>query len=94
MSKIEDQRHPSYVKYPLADILIIVMCAVLCGLDTLGDLVVYAKNKKDFLKKEFGIEEIPFFWIPISCFPFCTFYETGVMAALKNCEESPRQTHE
>ena len=59
MSKIEDQRHPSYVKYPLADILIIVMCAVLCGLDTLGDLVIYAKNKKDFLAKEFGIEEIP-----------------------------------
>ena len=59
MSKIEDQRHPSYVRYPLADILIIVMCAVLCGLDTLGDLVVYAKNKKDFLAKEFGIEEIP-----------------------------------
>ncbi len=59
MSEIEDHRHPSYVKYPLADILIIVMCAVLCGLDTLGDLVIYAKNKKDFLAKEFGIEEIP-----------------------------------
>lgn len=34
------------------------MCAVLCGLDTPGDLVIYAKNKKDFLAKEFGIEEI------------------------------------
>ena len=59
MSEIEDGRHPSYVKYPLADILIIVMCAVLCGLDTLGDLVIYAKNKKEFLSKEFGIEKIP-----------------------------------
>ena len=59
MTAIEDTRHPSYVKYPLADILIIVMCAVLCGLDTLGDLVVYAKNKHEFLAKEFGIEEIP-----------------------------------
>lgn len=59
MTAIEDTRHPSYVKYPLADILIIVMCAVLCGLDTLGDLVIYAKNKSEFLAKEFGIEAIP-----------------------------------
>jgi len=59
LSAIEDQRHPSYVKYPLSDILIIVMCAVLCGLDTLGDLVIYAKNRKEFLSKEFGIEAIP-----------------------------------
>jgi len=29
MSKIEYKRHPSYIKYPLADIFIIVMCAVL-----------------------------------------------------------------
>ncbi len=59
MSEIEDYRHPSYVKYPLADILIIVMCAVLCGLDTLGYLVIYAKSKKDFLSKELGIGQIP-----------------------------------
>lgn len=59
MSEIKDYRHPSYVKYPLADILIIVMCAVLCGLDTLEDLVIYAKSRKEFLAKEFGIEEIP-----------------------------------
>ena len=59
MTEIEDQRHPSYVKYALADILIIVMCAVLCGLDTLGDLVVYARSKKEFLAKELGIKEIP-----------------------------------
>ncbi len=59
MSTIEDPRHPSYVKYALADILIIIMCGVLCGLDTLGDLVVYAKSKADFLKETFGIEKIP-----------------------------------
>ncbi|MCI9116936.1 MAG: transposase family protein [Acutalibacter sp.] len=29
ISEIEDKRHPGYVKYPLADIFIIVMCAVL-----------------------------------------------------------------
>ena len=59
MSEIEDPRHPSYVKYALADILIIVMCGVLSGLDTLGDLVIYAKSKREFLSKEFGIESIP-----------------------------------
>ena len=44
MSAIEGPRHQSYVKYPLADILIIIMCAVLSGLDTLGDLAIYAKE--------------------------------------------------
>ena len=59
MTAIEDPRHQSYVKYPLADILIIIMCAVLCGLDTLGDLMIYAKNRKEILAKELGIEKIP-----------------------------------
>ncbi len=59
LMEIKDPRHPSYVKYPLADILIIIMCAVLSGLDTLGDLVIYVKSKKEFLSKELGIEEIP-----------------------------------
>lgn len=59
MKEIEDPRHQSYVKYALADILIIIMCAVLCGLDTLSDLVIYAKNKEEFLVKELGIEKIP-----------------------------------
>ncbi len=59
MPTIEDPRHPSYVKYALADILIIIMCGVLCGLDTLGDLVIYAKSKSDFLKETFRIEKIP-----------------------------------
>ena len=45
MSAIEGPRHQSYVKYPLADILIIIMCAVLSGLDTLGDLAIYAKKE-------------------------------------------------
>ena len=56
---MEDPRHPSYVKYALADILIIIMCGVLCGLDALGDLVIYAKSKADFLKETFGIKKIP-----------------------------------
>ena len=59
MTGIEDPRHASYVRYPLVDILLIVMCGVLSGLDTLGDLVIYAKSKAEFLSKDLGIEDIP-----------------------------------
>lgn len=56
---IEDPRHQSYVKHKLSHILIIVMCAVLCGLDELGDIMTFAENKSDFFKSYFGIEKIP-----------------------------------
>ncbi|GFH43484.1 ISAs1 family transposase [Lactococcus hodotermopsidis] len=56
---IEDLRDQSYVAYPLCDVLIIVMCGVLCGLDQLCDIVTYAENKAVFLKKTFNIEKIP-----------------------------------
>jgi len=29
---IDDSRHQSYIKYNLADIFIIVMCVVICGM--------------------------------------------------------------
>ncbi len=38
MSEIEDPRHPGYMKYPLVDILIIVMCGVLSGLEILDNV--------------------------------------------------------
>ncbi|WP_460055466.1 transposase family protein, partial [Pseudolactococcus yaeyamensis] len=56
---IEDSRDERYVKYPLSDVLIIVMCAVLCGLDQLCDIVTYAENKAEFFKRTFNIEKIP-----------------------------------
>jgi len=56
---IEDTRHQSYVKHKLSHILMIVMCAILCGLDELGDIVTFAENKANFLKENFGIEKIP-----------------------------------
>jgi predicted transposase YbfD/YdcC len=58
-SKIRDKRHRSYVEYPLIDVLILIMCAILCGLDQLEDIISYGKNKADFLKKAFGINKIP-----------------------------------
>jgi len=57
--QIEDRRHQSYVEHNLADILIMVMSAVLCGLDQLGDIMEHAQNRIDFLREKFGIERIP-----------------------------------
>ena len=56
---IEDPRHSSYVTHKLEDVLTIVMCAVLCGLDKLDEIVAYEENNQENLKKEFGIEKYP-----------------------------------
>ncbi len=59
LSLINDYRHPGYIAHKLCDILIIVMVAVLCGLDQLGDLVVFANERAKFFEKYFGIKAIP-----------------------------------
>ncbi len=56
---IEDNRHSSYVEHSLTDILTIIMCAVLCGLDELADITTYAQSNAKFLKKKFNITKIP-----------------------------------
>ena len=56
---IDDPRHQGYVKHKLSDILMIVMCAVLCGMDQLCDVMACAQNKAVFFRTHFGIEQIP-----------------------------------
>ena len=56
---IEDLRYQGFVKHKLSDILTIVVCAVLCGMDRLCDIMAYAENKKEFFQTYFGIEKIP-----------------------------------
>ena len=56
---IHDPRHQGYVKYKLDHILIIIMAAVLCGLDELCTITEFANNKAEFFRKNFGIESIP-----------------------------------
>lgn len=56
---IEDIRYQGFVKHKLSDILTIVACAVLCGMDRLCDITAYAENKKEFFRIHFGIENIP-----------------------------------
>jgi predicted transposase YbfD/YdcC len=56
---IEDTRCQCDVEHKLTDVLILIMCAVLCGLDELDDIVVYGKEKIMFLEKYFGITKTP-----------------------------------
>ena len=58
-SKIEDKRHHSYVEHPLPDLLIIIMSAVLCGLDQLCEIVTHAKNRAEFFRENYGITQLP-----------------------------------
>jgi len=56
--KITDERHKGYVKHELSDILILVMCGIVCGLQTLEEITTYGKNKREFLKCNFGVASI------------------------------------
>ncbi len=58
-SSICDTRHQSYVEHKLSDILVITMCAVLCGIDSLNGIISYAENKKEFLENKSRITKIP-----------------------------------
>ena len=58
-NSIEEPRYKGFVTHKLSDILIIVQCAVMCGLDGLEDIEEYGKNKRDWLKEVLGIERTP-----------------------------------
>lgn len=59
-SMIEGPRHSRYIAHKLADILTIVMCAVLSSLDRLGGIMVYQENNQVFLKKRIWDRVISF----------------------------------
>ena len=56
---VEDKRHQSYVEHNLVDVLIIIMCSVLCGLDGLAELTLFAQKRAKFFRNKFGIEKVP-----------------------------------
>jgi hypothetical protein len=58
-TEIEDKRCQCDIDYKLIDVLIVVMCAVLCGLDELGDIVTYGKEKANFLREHFKVTKTP-----------------------------------
>ena len=43
----------------MSDVLTIVMSGVICGLDSLEDLVIFAKERVSFFKDMFKIDKIP-----------------------------------
>jgi len=57
--KIKDPRVQGMIEYPLTDILIIVMCSVISGLEKLEEIVTYAEKKRQFLRQVFGIKAYP-----------------------------------
>ena len=57
--EIKDPRHEGYVKHKLADVLTIVMCAVMCRMSELCEIMVFAQSRAEFLAKNFGITKIP-----------------------------------
>ena len=54
--KIQDPRHPSYVTYKLADVLIIVLLAVLANNNTWAEIEIFAYAHKRFLAGLLGME--------------------------------------
>lgn len=58
---IEDPRCPSdkVTKIRLVDVLIVIMCGVLCGLQKYEEIEAYGKNNFKFLHDYFGVENTP-----------------------------------
>lgn len=59
LKEIEDPRHSGYIKYKLADVLSIILCAVLCGLDDLESLHVFAESNRSLWEERLGMMDIP-----------------------------------
>ena len=56
---LEDKRYQGFVEHKLVNILILVMCGTLSGIDELGDIKEYGEERKDVLREMFQIERIP-----------------------------------
>ena len=56
---IEDFRCECDITHKLSNVLILIMCAVLCGIDNSKNIVEYGKNKRAFFEKHFGFSDIP-----------------------------------
>ncbi len=54
---VPDYRHPSYIRHPLGDIIMIVFFAVLGNADEWGEIESFAKRKEKWLRKYL---ELPF----------------------------------
>lgn len=53
---VKDKRQSHKVKYPLYEILLLCLCAILCGCETFEDIEIYGQEKLDFLRKFYAYE--------------------------------------
>lgn len=54
-----DPRLPRTRRYPLVDIVLIVLCGLLCGADNYVEFARFAFIKRDWFREHLGIERIP-----------------------------------
>ncbi len=56
IEEIEDTRRGRSVIYPLHEILIIMLLAVICGATSYAKIEMFGKNKEEWLKKFMKLE--------------------------------------
>ena len=57
--EVFDGRYQGFIGISLTDILIVVMCAVMCGWTRYEDIALYGSEKSEFLRETFGVEKTP-----------------------------------
>ncbi len=50
-SKLDDSREPWRVAFPLAEVLLLLTCATICGCDDFEDIVAWGQSHLDFLRR-------------------------------------------
>lgn len=58
-AEITDTRRGYLVTHKLTDVVVVAVCATICGADTWKEIGDWAKNKKKWLREKFGMEEVP-----------------------------------
>jgi predicted transposase YbfD/YdcC len=56
---VDDPRSQCDITYPVVDVLILTLCAVMCGMKTLNEITDYGELKAKMLKEVFDIQAIP-----------------------------------
>lgn len=50
-ARIQDDRAPSYVVYPLSEVLLLLTCATICSCDDTKDIAAWGKDHLGFLRR-------------------------------------------
>ena len=49
--RLEDEREPQRIMYPLSEMLLLLTCATICSCDDFDDIVAWGKHHIDFLRR-------------------------------------------